>query len=622
LLQTLRTEVEQIILAKGEPTKTLSRVLRVISRDLGFSAALLGSWDEKRLKLEWAAQQGVFHGLPKLIQQAEMRILELPNRPIPTAANRLESLVMPPPISAPPSARSPSPGPLLYPLLRGGKPVGIMLLRKRAGSYQPGTLEALRSISSLLLLLIENKHFIDRMHLLSHAANLDSLTGLFNHRFFQEILANELLRAERMGFPVSLLLVDIDHFKDYNDTYGHPKGDIALGAISAILKRDTRSYDTPARYGGEEFAVVLPHTSRRQAWAVAERIRRDVAKHSFPGQTPHRRASLTVSLGIASYPNNANTKADLIDRADQALYLAKSEGRNRVCSSLMVARKVIRFAFCPPAFTSSFYRDILAGVRDVITEYGNIDLLVFAPEAESDNEGFTRICRAMVKEKVDAVGLCTKSPIFAKQIVRFNKAKIPVFEFNLTQRVAAGRVAAYIGYNQRIAGEEIARYLARIMRHQGNILLLRGLAETGTAQRVRGFCGTIKCFPAMSIVADVEADWLRRKARSETLRILRRKDIRIDAVVALNDEMALGAAEAVDEAEKRGEIFVVGLDGTQDALVAIRAGKLTATLNTNPREMGRVLVRSVVRGLIMHETLRKEIESPINIVDLENVGQY
>jgi ABC-type sugar transport system substrate-binding protein len=288
----------------------------------------------------------------------------------------------------------------------------------------------------------------------------------------------------------------------------------------------------------------------------------------------------------------------------------------------MVSRKVIRFAFCPPAFTSSYYRDILAGVRDVVTEFGNIELLVFAPEAESDNEGFTRICRAMVKEKVDAVGLCTKSPILAKQILRFNKAKIPVFEFNLTRRVAAGRVAAYIGYNQRVAGQEIAHYLARIMRHQGNILLLRGLAEPGTAQRARGFSETIKCFPGMSIVADAEADWLRKKARSETLKMLRRNGIRIDAVVALNDEMALGAAEAVIEAGKRGEIFVVGLDGTQDALAAIRAGKLTATLNTNPREMGRVLVRSVVRGLIKHETLRKEIESPINIVDLENVDQY
>jgi diguanylate cyclase (GGDEF)-like protein len=612
LPQPSREAIEQIICATGDSTKALSRILTVISRELDFSAVLASSWNEKLLKLEWVAQQGVCHGLPKLLQEAETRILDLPKRPRGVVANHIERLVVP----------LPSSGALLYPLFRGDKPVGAILLRKRSGTYKPGAIEALHSICSLLLLLIENKHFSDRMHLLSHAANLDSLTGLFNHRFFQEILANELLRSQRMGFPVSLLLIDIDHFKDYNDTYGHPKGDVALGVISAILRRDTRSYDTPARYGGEEFSVVLPQTSHRQALAVAERIRRDIAKNSFTGQTPHCHANLTVSIGIASYPNNAKTKADLIDRADQALYLAKSEGRNRVCSSLMVSRKVIRFAFCPPAFTSSYYHDILAGVRDVITEFGNIELLVFAPEAESDNEGFTRICRAMVKEKVDAVGLCTKSPILAKQVLRFNKAKIPVFEFNLTRRVAAGRVAAYIGYNQRLAGQTIGRYLARIMRHQGNILLLRGLAETGTAQRVRGFSEAIKNSPGMSIVADAKADWLRNKARSETLKMLRRKDIRIDAVVALNDEMALGAAEAVAEAGSLGKIFVVGLDGTQDALAAIREGKLTATLNTNPREMGRVLVRSVVRGLIKHETLRKEIESPINIVDLENVDQY
>ena len=121
-------------------------------------------------------------------------------------------------------------------------------------------------------------------------------------------------------------------------------------------------------------------------------------------------------------------------------------------------------------------------------------------------------------------------------------------------------------------------------------------------------------------MATESADWLRDQAHAVSSRLLCRYGSELDAIVALNDEMALGAVTAVIEAGKLGEVFVIGLDGTQDALASIRAGQLTATLNTNPREMGRILVRSVVRGLIKHEVLRREIYSPINVVDLENVN--
>jgi diguanylate cyclase (GGDEF)-like protein len=498
--------------------------------------------------------------------------------------------------------------------------VAWLVLCRASGGYVPTTAEVLASVSSRLLLLLENRLHAERADSLSHAANLDGLTGLYNHRCFQEVLSNELVRAQRTGSPISLLLVDIDHFKEYNDAYGHPKGDLALAAISAILRRDTRSYDTPARYGGEELAVVLPYASQRQALAVAERVRRDVARYAFPGATTDGKASLTVSIGVAAYPTHAETKAGLVERVDQALYLAKSEGRNRVCSSLVVSRKVIRFAFCPPAFTSSYYRDILAGVRDVIGELGNIELLVCAPEAESDAAGFARICRNLVDEKVDAVGMCIKHPSFGRQVARLNRAGIPVFVFNFTHRLTAGKVTAYIGYDQRNAGAEIGRYLVRLLRRRGNIALLKGLAGVSTRQRVRGFMTEVSAFPRMRVLAIESADWLRDRARAVGSELLRRYGSEVDAIVALNDEMALGALTAVIEAGKLGEIFVIGLDGTQDALASIRAGRLTATLNTNPREMGRILVRSVVRGLIKHEVLRREIYSPINVVDLENVN--
>jgi diguanylate cyclase (GGDEF)-like protein len=620
LQPTFNSKIDRIVLSTGNTAQVFARILRWLSRELGLSAVLLFAWDDKLQRLEAVAQQGVVRApLRKISALLQARLADSPKRTRTIERGTLQTLFLPP--TKGPAKRSLASALLLYPLGRDDKLMGVLALQKGPQGSPPPRLDMLHAATCPLVLLLENKRYSDKMLSLVQAANVDGLTGLFNHRFFQEILGNEILRAQRVEFPVSLLLIDIDHFKHYNDSYGHPKGDIALAAIGAILKEDTRSYDTPARYGGEEFAVVLPYSSQQQATAVAERIRRDVAKYSFPGLISGSRANLTVSIGIASYPTNAKTKADLLDRVDQALYLAKSEGRNRVCSSLVVSRKIIRFAFCPPAFTSSYYRDILAGVHDVIGEFGNIDLLVSAPEAESDSEGFVRICRDLAQQKVDAVGLCSKSLAVSKVITRFNRARIPVFLFNFTQRALPGKVAGYIGYNQRSAGEEIGRYVVRILRRRGNIVLLKGLPEESTRQRVRGLLGYLKKFPGIKLIAAERANWLRGMARAASSELIRRYGRDVDAIVALNDEMALGATEAVAQAGKLGEIFVVGLDGTEDALASIREGRLTATLNTNPREMGRILVRSVLRGLIKHEARRRAIYSPINIVDLGNVNR-
>ena len=155
----------------------------------------------------------------------------------------------------------------------------------------------------------------------------DELTGLFNRRFFNRALQQELDRSRRYQEPVSLLMMDIDHFKDFNDTHGHPAGDQVLREVAQQMKQTGRTIDHLTRYGGEEFAVILPRASRDQALIAAERFRRVISEHHFSGRNDLR---VTISGGVATFPQDAADGLQLLEKADQALYIAKHEGRNRV----------------------------------------------------------------------------------------------------------------------------------------------------------------------------------------------------------------------------------------------------------------------------------------------------
>ena len=159
--------------------------------------------------------------------------------------------------------------------------------------------------------------------LLRQQATLDPLTGLKNRRAFDTGLAEELARAERTGTPCILLFVDVDHFKDFNDQFGHIEGDHALQQVASILQAHARPYDHVARYGGEELTLILPNTDRVAGVAAAERIRVALQDFAWP------KGPITVSVGAAA-AHNAQTATSLIDRADRALYQAKRAGRNCV----------------------------------------------------------------------------------------------------------------------------------------------------------------------------------------------------------------------------------------------------------------------------------------------------
>jgi diguanylate cyclase (GGDEF)-like protein len=155
----------------------------------------------------------------------------------------------------------------------------------------------------------------------------DGLTKLFIHRYFQGRLEEEMVRARRYHTACSLILFDIDHFKKFNDTYGHQQGDIVLIEVAKLVKQTVReTVDIPARYGGEEFAIILPETDAKGAHLVAERLRKTIEAYDFQGQ--EQALKVTVSLGISTFPDHASVKSVLIKKADMALYECKDRGRN------------------------------------------------------------------------------------------------------------------------------------------------------------------------------------------------------------------------------------------------------------------------------------------------------
>ena len=174
---------------------------------------------------------------------------------------------------------------------------------------------------------------IEKMQLFEQTKKLaitDGLTGLYNHRYFVKYLSGEVLRAKRYSHELSVLIIDIDHFKNYNDTNGHLQGNEAIKKVTHVMKDVTRTMDVLSRYGGEEFAIILPETNKQQALHTAIRICKSVQEAGVFGEEKQPLKKLTVSIGVATYPEDAARGSVLVECADQALYQAKHEGRNRV----------------------------------------------------------------------------------------------------------------------------------------------------------------------------------------------------------------------------------------------------------------------------------------------------
>lgn len=217
---------------------------------------------------------------------------------------------------------------LCVPLIVMNQVIGIFLTaRRKENPFSPYEIKIFETMSAHVSVAVSNALMYRKMEEL---AVRDGLTGLYNHRFFQERLSNELERAERYGKKTALLLLDVDFFKKINDTYGHQAGDRILKGVANVINSCIRGIDFAARYGGEEFAAILVNIDSKNAYEIAERIRATIWNTNFE-IGDNQTIQVTLSIGVSSFPADADNQRLLISRADIALYEAKNNGRNRVC---------------------------------------------------------------------------------------------------------------------------------------------------------------------------------------------------------------------------------------------------------------------------------------------------
>lgn len=204
--------------------------------------------------------------------------------------------------------------------------MGVLCV-SRARSRQGQEKRLLKMVADLTAMAAD---YIQDLHEKKEAADRDGLTGVFNKRYLKQWLGDEVVRTGRENLPLSLLILDIDHFKLYNDQNGHLEGDEVLRRVGDLLKKSIREDDVAARYGGEEFIVVYPGASKPTALRLAEDLRKAVEEFPFPHAARQPLGKVTISGGVATFPEDSRDSIDLIRCADQALYEAKAAGRNRV----------------------------------------------------------------------------------------------------------------------------------------------------------------------------------------------------------------------------------------------------------------------------------------------------
>ena len=217
---------------------------------------------------------------------------------------------------------------LIAPLKVRGESIGLIAaLSREKRNFSGRDLDILTMISAQSSLIVENAHLLEKTKSLSIT---DGLTNLFNHRHFQERITKELEEAEKNNATLCLAMADIDYFKEYNDLNGHPAGNKVLQQTARILMNGTKGSDTIARYGGDEFVIIFPNTIKKDAFNLCQQLDKKIKDFKFVNEEKQPNKDLTISIGVASFPDDATNAKNLIKKADIALYRSKERGRGLV----------------------------------------------------------------------------------------------------------------------------------------------------------------------------------------------------------------------------------------------------------------------------------------------------
>jgi diguanylate cyclase (GGDEF)-like protein len=322
-------EVGNLLVSTLDLDTVLSLIVRGIRDVTGAEVCSIMLWDESGESLVIRAAEGI----PKRIVR-EARVKRGENiagwvaqegRPL-----LIRNLDEDPRFVGTAGSRYRSKSLLSVPLKARGQVLGVINVNNSTSTriFTEEDQELLMLFANHAAIALENSRLYRELEKL---AITDGLTGLANHRAFQERLVREMSRAQRFLQEISLLIIDIDHFKSINDKHGHQVGDVVLHTVAQMLQDQLRKMDFVARYGGEEFAIIMPQTRKAESVRIAERLRERVARERFVKADPDR--SVTISIGVSEYPSDAIEASVLVEMADRALYVSKENGRNRVTSA-------------------------------------------------------------------------------------------------------------------------------------------------------------------------------------------------------------------------------------------------------------------------------------------------
>ncbi|MDO8680805.1 MAG: diguanylate cyclase [Acidobacteriota bacterium] len=369
-------------------------------------------------------------------------------------------------------------------------------------TFTPAEIELLTTFAVLAAQAIDNARLYAQSQ---EHARTDALTSLDNRREFQRRLDEEIERALRHDRPLSLLMLDLDHFKRVNDTYGHPAGDEVLRAIAARIRAEIRPTDRAARYGGEEFVAILPETPAAGARVVAERMRRAVA--GAPFRLPDgREIGVTVSIGVLCCPDDANGSQRVVEHADQALYIAKETGRNRVVLYQETLKAQIEK---DPARIVPLLNESLDNIDPLLTALSS-KAAFFRGHTDAVEQAAARLAAALKLPEADAAALR-----FAARLHDLGMVAIPDAVLNRTSALDPGECTAAREHPAIAAGwlEQVPalKHLAPIVRHHHERYDGSGYPGGLKGEAIPFLARVLAVADAYSAMI---ADWPGRKARS------------------------------------------------------------------------------------------------------------